>query len=102
MRKKNHFVGVRLSEEEYRHLTRQSQLAGMTVSTFIRQAVMDVHIRPRPPDSYAALLRELSAIGNNVNQIAHWANARGSVSETEIKQAAELIRTAWRLVKETL
>ena len=102
MRKKNHFVGVRLSEEEYRHLTRQSQLAGMTVSTFIRQAVMDVHIRPRPPDAYAPLLRELSAIGNNVNQIAHWANARGSVSETEIKQAAELIRTAWRLVKETL
>lgn len=102
MRRKNHFVGVRLSEEEYRHLTRQSQLAGMTVSTFIRQAVMDVHIRPRPPDAYAALLRELSAIGNNVNQIAHWANARGSVSEEEIKRAAELIRTAWRLVKETL
>ena len=102
MRRKNHFVGVRLSEEEYRYLTRQSQLAGMTVSTFIRQAVMDVHIRPRPPDAYAALLRELSAIGNNVNQIAHWANARGSVSEEEIKRAAELIRTAWRLVKETL
>ena len=102
MRKKNHFVGVRLSEEEYRHLMRQSQLSGMTVSTFIRQAAMDVHIRPRPPDSYAALLRELSAIGNNVNQIAHWANARGRVSETEIKQAAELIHTAWRLVKETL
>lgn len=102
MRKKNHFVGVRLSEEEYRHLMRQSQLAGMTVSTFIRQAVMDVHIRPRPPDAYAPLLRELSAIGNNVNQIAHWANAKESISEEEIQRAAELVRKAWRLVKETL
>ena len=47
-------------------------------------------------------LRELSAIGNNVNQIAYWANAQQSVSEADIQEAAALIRRAWRLVKETL
>ena len=60
--------------------------------------------RPTPPTpaTYSALLRELSAIGNNVNQIAYWANAQQSASEADIQEAAALIRRAWRLVKETL
>ena len=51
---------------------------------------------------YAALLRELSAIGNNINQIAYWANARRSVRESEIADAAVLARRAWELVKHGL
>ena len=47
-------------------------------------------------------VRELSAIGNNVNQIAYWANAQQSASEADIQEAAALVRRAWRLVKETL
>ena len=63
---------------------------------------MGVDIQPHPPDTYAALLRELQAIGNNANQIAYWANALKSISEPEIRQAAALINEAARLVKETL
>lgn len=61
-----------------------------------------VQLRPRPPDTYAALLRELSAIGNNVNQIAYWANATKGIGKAEIAEAAALVRQAWRMVKETL
>ena len=61
-----------------------------------------VYPQHRPPDTYTALLRELSAIGNNVNQIAYWANAQQSASEADIQEAAALVRRAWRLVKETL
>ena len=74
----------------------------MGIDPFIRSIVSGVQLRPRPPDTYTALLRELSAIGNNVNQIAYWANAQQSVSEADIQEAAALIRRAWRLVKETL
>ena len=91
-----------MNETEYRHLKRQAELAGMGIDPFIRTLVAGVQLRPRPPDTYAALLRELSAIGNNVNQIAYWANARKGIEESEIKDAAELVRKAWRLVKETL
>ena len=45
------------------------------------------------------MLRELSAIGNNVNQLAHQANARGEATRQEITEAAMLVRQAWRLVK---
>ncbi len=102
MRKRNRHISVWMSEAEYRHLKQQAELAGMGVDPFIRTLIADVQLRPRPPDAYAALLRELSAIGNNVNQIAYWANARKSITESEIRDAAELVRKAWRLVKETL
>ena len=41
-------------------------------------------------------------IGNNINQIAHWANAKKSIQEAEIRQAVLLAYKAWELVKETL
>lgn len=102
MRKRNRHVSVWMNEQEYRHLKKQAELAGLGIDPFIRSLVAGMQIRPRPPDTYAALLRELSAIGNNVNQIAYWANARRGITESEIKEAAELVRKAWRLVKETL
>ena len=46
--------------------------------------------------------RQLAAIGNNINQIAHWANAKKSIQEAEIRQAVLLANKAWELVKETL
>ena len=65
----------------------------------LRQLIMGVSLRPRPPDSYAALLRELSAIGNNINQLAHQANARDDATKAEIDEAAQLVRQAWRMVR---
>ena len=102
MRKREHFIGLWLSDAEYKHLLKQCGESGLSVSALIRQSIMGVNIRPHPPDTYAALLRELSAIGNNVNQLAYLANARGSASEADIGSAAALVREAWRLVKDTL
>lgn len=102
MRKRNRHVSVWMYESEYKHLKRQAEIAGLGIDPFIRNLVAGVQLRPRPPDTYAALLRELSAIGNNVNQIAYWANARKDISEAEIMDAATLVKQAWRLVKETL
>ena len=102
MRKRNRHVSVWMNEQEYRHLKSQAKLAGMGMDPFIRSLVLGIQLRPRPPDTYAALLRELSAIGNNVNQIAHNTNASKTASQAEIDEAVKLVRQAWRLVKETL
>jgi len=102
MRKREHFIGLWLDDREYKHLLRQCSVSGLSTSALIRHSVMGIELRPRPPDAYAALLRELSAIGNNANQISHWANAQRSISEGDIREAAALVREAWRLVKETL
>ena len=102
MRKRNRHISVWMNEQEYRHLKAQAGKAGLGIDPFIRTLVAGVQLRPRPPETYAALLRELSAIGNNANQIAYWANAQKSISEADIRQAASLVREAWQLVKETL
>ncbi len=102
MRKRDHFIGLWLNDEEYSHLREQCKITGLPTSVLIRQVLAGVQLRHRPPDEYAALLRALSAIGNNINHIAHWANAKKSIQEAEIAQAVLLANKAWNLVKETL
>ena len=102
MRTRRNSVGLWLSDAELTHLRQQCQITGLNTNTYLRKLIMGEHLCPRPPAAYAALLRELSAIGNNVNQIAYWANAQQSASEADIQEAAALVRRAWRLVKETL
>ena len=102
MRERNHFVGLWLDEKEYGHLQKQCSVTGFSASALIRKLIAGVQLRPRPPGEYTKLLRELSAIGNNINQIAYWANARKSIHEAEIVDAVQLVRKAWELVKNGL
>ena len=102
MRNRNHFIGVWLDDKEYAYLNQLCETSGLSASGLLRQVLAGVQLRPRPPDEYTRLLRELSAIGNNVNQIAHWANARKSIHESEIVDAVSLVRKAWELVKNGL
>ena len=102
MRKREHFIGLWLDDTEHKHLLKQCALSGLNASSLLRHSIMGVNIQPKPPDTYAALLRELSAIGNNVNQIAYWANATKGISKAELTETTALVRQAWRLVKDTL
>ena len=102
MRKREHFIGLWLDDREYKHLLKQRTISGLNASTLIRHSIMGINIQPKPPDTYASLLRELSAIGNNVNQIAYWANATKGIGKAEIAEAAALVRQAWQMLKETL
>ena len=102
MRRRSRHVSIWMNEEEYVHLKRQAQIAGMGIDPFVRNLVTGVNLRPRPPDTYAKLLRELSAIGNNINQIAYWANSQKSILEPEIVDAVILAKEAYKLVKESI
>ncbi len=95
-------ITLRLNASEYAHLKGLSNTTGLKMEPVLRKLVMGVQLRPRPPDTYAALLRELSAIGNNVNQLAHQANARGEATRDEITEAARLVRQMARFVRDTL
>ena len=101
MKKPYKIVTLRLNAAEYDHLREQADATGLKMEPLLRQLIMGVHLRPRPPDTYAALLRELSAIGNNVNQIARIANGKKDIDPHELNEAVRLIRQAWRLVKDS-
>lgn len=102
MRNPVKIITLRLNAAEYAHLKELSSTTGLKMEPVLRELLMGVELRPRPPDIYAALLRELSAIGNNVNQIAHNTNAKKGADRADIDEAVKLIRQAWRLVKDAL
>ncbi len=100
-RTRNRHVSVWLTDAELAHLRKQAATAGLGIDPFLRSLILGVQLRPRPPDTYAALLRELSAIGNNINQIAHTVNGQKYAADSQIDQAVALVRRAWRLVKDS-
>ncbi len=102
MRRRNRHVSIWMNDKEYAHLRKQAEASGLGIDPFIRKLVIGSEIKPKPSAEYAKLLRELSAIGNNINQIAYWANYRKGVYDSEIKEAAVMARQAFALVKETL
>lgn len=102
MRKNVKKQTVRLSAEEYTKLKTLATDAGLSMEALIRKLIMGEKLQSRPPDCYADILRQLSAIGNNINQIAYWANATKGVSKNEIHDAAVLVQQAFALVKENL
>ena len=93
-------ITLRLDAAHYAKLRETAQATGLKIEPMLRQLIMGVQLRPRPPDEVAALVRELHAIGNNANQVAYWANAQKSAVEPELRRAAALVYEAARLVKE--
>ena len=92
-------VLVRLSEKEKEHLKSQAAACALKMEPYIRKLIMGNIIRPRPPDEYVKLLREINAIGNNINQIAHIANAEQHISESKINEVLHLQNEIMRMVR---
>ncbi len=90
---------VILNEKEYRHFMAQLQASGLSRSAFIRNLITGTDIRPRPPDEYTALLRELSAIGNNINQLARIANSDKRISTDMLEEIIQMQTAIWQRVK---
>ena len=100
MRKRQIKISVRLNEQEHEHLKQQAEISGYPMEPFIRALIMGVNLRPRPPDELSDLLRQLTGIGTNINQIAKVANASGYVRREDIQSIMERQAALWRAVKQ--
>ena len=100
MRSCPHHISAWLSESDYRHLKKLMDASGLTTSNIIRKLLEGVEVTPRPTEHTIALLRELSAIGNNINQIAHTANATQSVSTAQLNEVQRLLGEAWKMIQD--
>ena len=100
MRKRAIKISVRLNEQEHKHLKEQAMIAGRPVEPFIRALITDVELRPRPPDELAELLRQLSGMAVNINQIAKVANASGFIRMEDRVHIKMMQGMLWRAVKE--
>ena len=75
MRKRNIQVLFRVDKDEMQDLKKKVKKSGLSQETFIRQVVAGNILREKPDKEFYDAMRELSAIGNRINQLAAKANA---------------------------
>ena len=93
---------MRMTEQDYKRLTRKARKCGLTKSGYIRQLIHDYKPREAPPADYYAMTRELKEIGNNMNQIAFMANATGLVDEGMYYQEVLRLRDAIQRIEKAV
>ena len=83
MRKRNVQILFRLTEEEAEHLNELVRKSGRSKEAFLREMVRGYQLCEKPDPEFYKMMRELSAIGNRINQLAVKANALGFVDTVE-------------------
>lgn len=78
-----------LSPEENAELKRKVQVAGIPETAVIRILIRGYEPREKPDDRFYDVMRELNAIGNNINQLVAKANALGFVDVPMLKNEME-------------
>src|SRR5690554_4053377 len=92
MRKRNIRAQVWLNEEENIKLHNNSKKSGLSRESYLRTLINGYIPKALPPPDYYSMIKELHAIGNNLNQIAARANATGHIDKTIFQYEANRLR----------
>ena len=68
---------IRLNAKEQQRLKKHAKKCGLSEEAYLRSLLNGLSPKEMPPPDYHAMMRELYAIGNSMNQIAARANATG-------------------------
>ena len=79
---------------QYYAIRKRAVEAGLRVSEYVRQAVVSAEVIPRLNRQDADTIRKLAGEANNINQLAHRANAGGFALV-----AVELVKLKNRIVE---
>lgn len=75
-------IEVRCSDQEQAAWRSKAEAAGLSLSEMVRAALDDARLPDRAAaDELKELTRQVARIGNNLNQIAAWANTHKSAGE---------------------
>ena len=89
MRKRNIQKIVRFSRDEAQDLQKKAKKARLSEAGLIRLLLRGYEPREKPDERFYDVMRELSSIGNNINQLAVKANTLGFVDAPQLKKEAE-------------
>ena len=87
MRKRNHAITIRMSDEEYKFFQGRLSQTGQTQQSYILNAIRGVTIvsaeevkeLQKVNKGFADMMRQLRGLATNVNQMAHVANGIGEL-----------------------
>ena len=92
-------MSIRVSERERREIEEKAVATGMTPSAYICTMLLEGgNVDTTIYDDRQKLLHELSAIGNNINQIARMANTNVFISKSDVQEVNEQLKQIQRLL----
>lgn len=89
MRERNLDFHIRLNDIEYDKLEEMSLKSKMTKSDVIRNLILEKEIKEKPGYEFYEVMKELSKIGVNLNQIAYRANKTNNIDKNYYKELAD-------------
>ena len=99
-RKRTNRIRVWLTDAELEKLNHAAKTSGLSRESYIRALFSGYIPLDKPQPDYFKMMRELYAIGNNMNQIAHRAHVTGSIDAARFEQYAfELSQTTSKILK---
>lgn len=97
MIKRNVEIKVRLSRKEAETLNKRVKKSGISREAYIRHLIEGGIPREAPPPDYYAMMREIYAIGKNLNQIAQKAHVLNVMDaqryDAEVRKLEAAIKT---------
>ncbi len=96
MRSRNIDISLRLNEKEADKLNRLVKRSGLSREAYLRQLINGLVPRDAPPPDYYAMMKELHAVGRNLNQIAQKAHALGVIDVVRYDKAVSEYEEAIR------
>ncbi len=75
--KKGYKITIKMDTEEYYTLKAKARDAGINRSEFVRLCIRSSVVKQHLTSEQMGYIRQLSGMANNVNQVAHRANAAG-------------------------
>ena len=100
IRKHTVSILLRLDEAQHRHLQKQVAASGLSTTQFLRDLIEGVEVKARLPNELPELLRQISAVGNNITQIARTVNTRKYATKEELAMIETLLAKIWDKVKD--
>ena len=95
MKIRNRKITVRLSEKERQYLGEQADAGGMKIEPYVRELIMGNEVKSRPKEEWAEVVRQVAAVGNNINQIAKNTNMGMEVTADILKDVLEMQKQIW-------
>ncbi len=102
-RKRNIQMKFYVTEEEKQLIEQKMQkLPTQRYGAYLRKMAIDGYIINMDTTDIKAFTAELGAIDRNINQIAKWVNAGGSVYQADIQEIQERLEEIWQLQRRIL
>mgnify|MGYP003011138142 CR=1 FL=1 len=81
-------------------MNRQVAASSLNREEYLRTLIAGKEIHPRPCTHHAELVRKVSGLCNNANQLAHRANSTGMAGQQSVDEMMRIAKKVWREIKE--